>query len=255
MNGKSEKSHPVLSFFSLSDDYERRARFLPAVLTVLVFLPVALAFGIGMMQFVQLLFTGAGVGAVLAVGISHLASAMGNRLQHQLWPEWPHDAPTNRWLHPSDHTRSAQQKEQWYSAIKRLTNLDISQAAVHGEEQEVERVINDAVTTIRSRLWKRESPEVDLLRLRNIDYGYARNLTGFRALSVPGSFLSCTGCWIAWWWFDAHLLWCVVSTSLAVLLPFAAYLVLPQYVRHKADYYAEAFFSSMEKLAAESPEE
>lgn len=58
MTHTEHKSNPVLNFFSLSDEYERRARFLPAMLTVLVVLPVALAFGIEMMQFLTLLMKG-----------------------------------------------------------------------------------------------------------------------------------------------------------------------------------------------------
>ncbi len=250
MTSDENRRNPVLNFFSLSDQYERRARFLPAVLTVLVVLPVALAFGIEMMQFIQLLLTGAGIGAVLAVGISHLASAMGNRLQKRMWPDWPYDAPTNCWLSPDDQSRSQQQKKKWHATIKSLTGIDIAKIVRSEEDNEVRLAINDAVTAVRSKLWKNESREVDLVRLRNIEYGYARNLTGLRVIWGPAAILSCGGCWAAWWWFNGNILWAVVSTVLAVVLIPVAFGVLPGYVRQKADYYAEAFFSAMEHLDA-----
>ncbi|MEQ8852383.1 hypothetical protein [Gimesia sp.] len=251
MTEDKSKPNPVLNFFSLSDDYERRARFLPAVLTVLVALPVAMAFGIEMMQFVTLLTTGVGIGAVLAVGISHLASALGNRLQKKLWPDWPYDAPTNQWLKPDNAARSQQQKKQWYGTIKAVTGLDIAKLAKSDDGEEARRVINDAVSKVRSRLWKQDGPATDLVRLRNIDYGYARNLTGLRVIWIPAALLSCAGCWVAWWKLDGHILWAVLSTVLLCILPLVGVFVLPGYVRQKADYYAEAFFAAMERLNAD----
>lgn len=248
MTSDSPKTNPVLNFFSLSDEYERKARFLPAVLTVLVALPVAMAYGIEMMQFITLLTTGVGIGAVLAVGISHLASAMGNRLQKKLWPDWPYDAPTNQWLNPENDARSLQQKKQWYGIIKSLTGLDIARLAKSEDKAELRRAINDAVSQVRSRLWKHNSDGNDLVRLRNIDYGYARNLTGLRAIWIPTAILSCAGCWLSWWQFDGHLLWPVLSTVLLCVLPLVGIFVLPRYVRQKAEYYAEAFFAAMEQI-------
>jgi len=242
MSGEDNKS-TVLSFFNLSDEYERKARFLPAVLTILVLVPVAMAFGVPLIQWVTTLLAGVGLGAVLAVGISHVASAMGNRLQRALWPNWPHDAPTHRWLHPVDPTRSRQQKEQWYAAIQRLTGLDIAATAAAGDNAEVDRVINDAVTAIRTKLWK--APESDLVRVRNLEYGYARNLTGLRPLWLAGAMTSCVGCWVAYAWVGGSVLWAVVSTALVVALPLLAFFVLPGYVRQKADYYAESLFGAL----------
>lgn len=246
------KKNPVLSYFNLSDEYERRARFLPALLSMLVVLPVGMAFGVKVMQFLTLLMTGAGIGAVLAVGISHLASALGNRFQESLWPGWPHDSPTNMWLASSDKSRSSQQKKNWHKAIKRLTSIDIAKAVKAEDKQEEKAAINDAVTAVRSMLWESSVSGSELVRLRNIEYGYARNVTAFRVLWLPAAFLSCAGCWAAWWWFQADLLWAVVSSSLLVVLPFLAFWVLPEYVKRKANYYSESLFAAIEQLAAEN---
>jgi len=254
MTTDDEKPNPVLNFFSLSDQYERRARFLPGVLTVLVGLPVALAFGIEMMQFLTLLTTGVGIGAVIAVGVSHLTSALGNRIQRKLWPDWPFDAPTHRWLTPDDTSRSQQQKKQWYAAIKSVTGIDIARAAKTGETAEVRRVINDAISAVRSRLWRVESRETELVRLRNIDYGYARNFTGLKVIWIPAAVASCAGCWVGWLRFDTNLLWAVLGTVILLVLAPVGFFVLPNYVRQKADYYAEAFFAALERLNADEVE-
>lgn len=240
------KMNVLLSFFNLSDEYERRARFLPAVLSILVLVPVAIAFGVPLLQWLSTLLAGVGLGAVLAVGVSHVASAMGNRLQRALWPNWPHDAPTHRWLHPGDESRSKQQKERWYAVIQRLTGLDIAVTAEADDEGEVDRVINDAVTAIRAKLWK--APQADLVRVRNVEYGYARNLTGLRPLWLAGAVTSCIGCWVAYRWFDASVLWAIISTALVVLLPLLGFFVLPAYVKQKADYYAESLFAAVIEL-------
>ncbi|MDY0170709.1 MAG: hypothetical protein RBS80_29475 [Thermoguttaceae bacterium] len=246
MSDETKNENAVLSFFNLSDEYERKARFLPAVLSILVLLPVGMAFGVPVMEFVRALLAGVGATAVLAVGLSHAASAMGNRLQRKLWPDWPFDAPTNQWLLPGDPSRSIQQKEQWYAAIQRLTGLDIPEAAATEDERELTRVINDAVTALRSRLCK--APGADLLRLRNVEFGYARNLTGLRPLWVLGSILSCAGCWIAATWFGGSVLWALVASVLVLVLPVLGFTVLPGYVRQKAGFYAEAFFAAMMQL-------
>ena len=78
-----------LSYTNLSDHYERKTRFLPAVLSVLPLLPMSAALGGPFLEWVELLLGGGGLGAVVAVGLSHTASAMGNRLQEKLWPRWP----------------------------------------------------------------------------------------------------------------------------------------------------------------------
>ena len=45
-----------------------------------------------------------GVFALGGVVLASFASAMGNRLQDQLWPDWPFDAPTNVRLMPNNRT-------------------------------------------------------------------------------------------------------------------------------------------------------
>jgi len=231
-----------LSYANLSDHYERKARFLPAVLCVLPLLPASAAWGGPVLEWVKLVLGGAGIGAVVAVGLSHVASAMGNRVQEKLWPRWPHDSPTNRWLHPDEKRTSAQQRALWYGAAKRLVGIDIAAAVAAGED--VEAAINDATSALRNLFWKR--PEAERLRMHNVDYGFARNLTGMRPIWIAFLVASAIACWMA---FLANgqgaLLWAIVASILALVLVPVGIWVLPGYVRTKATYYAESFFTTL----------
>lgn len=239
-----------LNYVNLSDNYERKARFLPAVLSVLPLLPVAITFGAPLFEWVKLLIAGAGLGAVVAVAFSHVASAFGNRLQDKLWPDWPHDAPTNRWLHPDEKSVSVQQKQRWYQSIKSLVQIDIKKAVDAGEPDELKATINDAVKGLRGCIWK--TPEAERAQLHNVDYGFARNLAGLQPVWASFAFINLAGCWYANIWHNGAILWAIVSSVVAVwALVLAA--LLPAYVRKKAHYYAESFFAAVVTLSDSRP--
>jgi len=235
-----------LNFVNLSDHFERKARFLPAVCSFLPLLPVGTTFGTPILEWGELLIAGVGIGAVMAVALSHFASAFGNRLQAKLWPDWPHDAPTNKWLHPDEKSVSMQQKQRWYQAIKNLVQIDIQKAVAAGEPDELKATINDSVKALRSYIWKK--PEAERTQLHNIDYNYARNLTGLRSVWTTFALGSLIGCWYAYIWNNGSILWAIVSTVIAIGALVLATL-LPSYVRKKAHYYAESFFAAVVTLS------
>ena len=231
-----------LSYANLSDHYERKARYLPAVLCVLPLLPAGAALGGSVLEWVALLLGGVGMAAVIGVGLSHVASAMGNRYQKKLWPRWPYDSPTNRWLHPTEGRTSGQQRELWYRAVKRLVGIDIEAAVAGGED--VEESINDATSALRGLFWQR--PEAERLRMHNVDFGFARNLTGMRSIWIGFLLASVVACWVVYAKSDSGALgWPIVSSVLAVVLIPIGVVVLPGYVRTKAAYYAESFFATL----------
>lgn len=230
---------------NLSDFYERKARFLPALLSLLFLLPVSAALSVPLADWLKMVASGVGVGCAVAVGISHLASAAGNRIQEKYWPRWPYDSPTNQWLLPDDGSRSQQQKEIWYAAIKRLTGLDIPSSKSIGQD-EIEKVINDAVSTIRYML--RNSDHADRLRVHNADYGFARNFTGLYPIWFTLAILNFLGCWIGYLWVNAQIFWCIISTTFLLGAYLLAFKVLPKYVRLKAKQYADSFFGALIEL-------
>jgi hypothetical protein len=182
----------VLSFLNLSDAYERKARFSPSVLAILTLSPAAMALSLPLLGWVGAMVAGFGVAAVVSVGLTHLASAMGNRFQRALFPRWPYDSPTNARLSPLDATCSKEQKQRWYDSIKAITGLSIQDCPVD-DRDELDRLINDAVTAVRTALWKH--PKADRLHTHNADYGFARNFAGLAPIWLAASAASTLTCW------------------------------------------------------------
>ena len=238
---------PWLSYSNLSDHYERKARFLPAVLSIFPLLPVAIMVGIPLLEWGRVLITVVGLGAVVAVALSHVASAFGNRLQDKLWPDWPHDAPTNRWLHPEEKSVSLQQKQIWYQAIMNLVQIDIKKAVATGDADELKATISDAVKALRSKMWK--TSEAERVQLHDVDYGFARNIAGLRPIWITFALVDFVGCWCAYKWGRGDILWVIVSAILVAAAPVTA-IMLPEYVRKRAKYYAESFFGAVVALNA-----
>lgn len=232
-----------LSYFNLSDEYERRARFLPAVLSLLPLTPLVMSVGLDAFGLIGALLAGTGIAAVLSVGLSHMASACGNRLQRSIWPRWPHDSPTNLWLRPSNTHLSQQQKKLLYDSIKRLTALDIEAVREGKDNQQIELVINDAVARLRNRLWG--TKEASRLRIHNIDYGFTRNLTGLRPVWITLAALSFVVCWVAYFKSVGSLGLAVFSLAAGIIALILAYPILPKYTQETANRYAESFLSAI----------
>jgi len=236
-----------LSYFNLSDKYERKARFLPGVLSMLPLIPAMVAYGENIDKWINIIISGVGIGAVISVGISHIASAFGNRIQDNLWPDWPNDSPTNRWLHPNDKTISIQQKNIWYNSIMKLTGLDIESAISSGTPEEIKAIINDSIKILRHQFWK--APEASRLDCYNVDYGFARNLTGLRPVWIAFSIGSNLACWGGYAWLNCPIFWCIVSTIISLIAIQLGCLILPSYVRKRAYYYAESFYGTLIAVA------
>jgi hypothetical protein len=233
-----------LSYVNLSDAYERKARLLPAVLTLIALIPLAIAVHVPLQRGITVLLGGVGMMAVLSVGLSHLSSAFGNRIQRRLWPRWPHDSPSNLWLQPGNGSRSTQQKELWYAAIRQLTGLDIPAA---GTIDQQELVINDAVARLRNLLWKSEHSS--RLDIHNVDFGFARNLTGLRPVWLTGAAVAAGLAWYRHFRAEPDLESAALLTTYFLVLTFLGFAVLPAYTRQRADHYAESFFAAVMSLA------
>ena len=242
----------VLNLLKLTDRYERKARLLPALLSCLVAVPIVAALSSSILGWVASLSVGGGFAVVGAVGLAYGASAAGRHYERRLWPRWPYDAPTNRWLHPDDTDCSQEQKQLWYEAAKQLVGLDISRAIIHGDRDNLERVINDAVRALRHqfRLTKIDG----LLVTHNEDYGFARNLTGLRLFWAPGAWISCIVTWVGYIATGSGLTWGIVA-SVALAISVVLLCILPGYVRQRADRYAESFFGTLTALSQESRRE
>lgn len=239
----------MLSLPKITDRYEVKARLVPALISCLIAVPgVAALFSLGIPNWLLSLSAGGTVAVVLAVGLSYGSSMAGRKYEASLWTRWPYDAPTNVWLYPDDSQRSQEQKSIWYQAIHRLTGLNIAQAAVEEDREELERVINDAVVALRTRLRdSRKTEHSRLLAIHNEDYGFARNFAGLGRIWFTASVISAIVSWGGYLAFDTWMGWGVVAAlflALAILLLFN----LQTYVLQRADRYAESFYGAVMAL-------
>ena len=242
---------PALSLLKLTDRYELKARLMPALLSCLVAAPgIASAFSASIVGFIASLSIGGGMTVVSAVGLAYLASMAGRAYERKLWPRWPYDAPTNLWLHPDDNHCSTAQKRIWYEAIRRHVKLDIQKAIAQGDDKEIERVINDAVVSLRHQF--RLSEVEGLLAVHNEDYGFARNLAGLRVVWGPVSITSFAVSWSLYFAGSGTWLGWGLIASLILGLTAVLYFGIPTYVRQRADRYAESFFGCLMALKEEA---
>lgn len=239
----------ALNLLKLTDHYERKARLLPALLSCLVVVPVGAALSSSTFGWFYSLSLGGGIAVVGAVALAYTASAAGRHFERKLWPDWPHDAPTNRWLHPDDTHCSQEQKKLWYEAVKEVVGLDIGQAVTREDQENLERIINDAVRALRHQF---RITELDgLLSTHNEDYGFARNLAGLRVFWLPASVMSTAGVWLVYFTMDTAFTWAVIG-SIAQFICLCMLFILPKYVRQRADRYAESFFGTLTSVSRAS---
>ena len=232
----------VIELRKLTDRYEVKARLLPAFLSSFSVAPIIGALGSEYWAWWAGLPIGGGVSVACAIGLMYVASAAGRFYEKKLWPRWPLDAPTNRWLSPYDTSCSMLQKQLWYHAIERLVGLNIPKVAASDDDEETERVINDAVRNLRHIF--RDSHSKGLLDVHNEDYGFARNLGGLYLFWIPASLICAISAWVLYFVFGSGLIW-GLGALLVVLFSMALYLILPWYVRQRADRYAESFFGTL----------
>ena len=235
-----------LDYLTLMDRYEFKARLLPALLTSFVVAPTVAVLASDTLGWPSGVSIGGGLGTACAVGLAYAASAAGRYYEKRLWPRWPHDAPTNRWLHPDDDSCSQVQKELWYAAIERLVGLRIPDVIGQGEPGELDRTINDAVRELRSRFRHRNVR--GLLTIHNEDYGFARNLAGLNLVCwLPAAGLTAVIAWAAYFIAGTELVWGVIATA-ALGICLLLLRILPWYVRQRADRYTESFYGALMEL-------
>jgi hypothetical protein len=240
------KKKTWLNLLALSNDYERRARLAPALTSLLPLLPLTISLGTSLDTWGGVLGGTTGVFALGWLALANLASAFGNRLQEQLWPDWPFDAPTNVRLMPDNPDTSSQQRAKWYKQIKKITGLDLQTEVEKGDTKAIRATVNDSVERLRNHFKRGKT------RARHdqesIRYGYARNLTGMRPVWLGLSVVACLGSWGLHLWAEGELIWTIISTVVLGLLALLAR-ILPAFVRTRARYYCEVFFQLLDEEA------
>lgn len=232
---ESEVVNLVKGVFSLSDRYERKARFLPSAFVVL---PVSIGvLAVSKSQAGLLLSAGlaAATEMLMIMFMGSVARTLGVRYEGQLFGGV---LPTEEWL-SAESPKSQQQVTQWRNALSKLTGLDLNVDDV-GEQR---KVIRDASAQARKRL--RDHPNAARTQEFNEDYGFIRNMAGLVPVWIVVALAGATAC--AW----VHA-WFLVAVELAFAIAGFSYLFIrARLVRWSAERYAESFLSLVLMVAEE----
>ncbi len=192
----------------MADKYDREARFAPAILCSAPFVAV----GFYMLsqvdlEFWKLIFT-LGVGGVtmtyaLYQLAFHSCRWAGKYLEEKLFDEG-RSFPTTSFLLDNDNTCSADRKVAIIKKLKSDFGIDLKGKTEDSLQNRI--VIHEAIGQIRKKFFKKDT----LLLQRNIQFGFAKNLTGGSAVAAIVSGLGLIVCSI----FSAT----VASQTLAILL-------------------------------------
>ncbi|WP_419927660.1 hypothetical protein [Candidatus Poriferisocius sp.] len=188
------------------------------------------------------LLIGGSLTVVAWVGLAYFASAAGRRYERKLWPNWPHDAPTNLRLQPNDTNCSREQRDLYYEAISALVGLDIARTAEEGDEHRLKQITNDAVTGLRHLF--RTIDTKGLLSIHNEDYGFTRNLSGLAPFWFPASMASAAAAWAVFAIANSGLLLAILA-SITLIIALVLVTSRRSIVSHRAERYADSFFGTL----------
>lgn len=161
---------------ALLDAYERKARLTPGLLA---FAPVAfVVVTLGLKKFPSVAIA---AGVLTAAGgsyaLSILVANFGRKVQAQLWQAWQ-GPPTTRFLRMRDAAANPIQRDTWRNAIEQATRIKLLTAGQEGNDPiGADNTIEAAVNQIRSLGQDTRFP---LVAAENTQYGFERNLYGFR---------------------------------------------------------------------------
>jgi hypothetical protein len=235
----------LLHAINLGDAYEVNARILPATLAVLPVTTLALGMELHGGHWARAIGLGAGLEVILAVAFSKLAHAFGQSLERKLIARWG-GLPTTIWLLPNDPAHSMQQKHIWRNALAKLSGLDLETVIATNDVDELTRILNDAVLSVRNKI--RHDKRVALLRQHNIYYGFARNLSGLKWVTLGLTTFSVVAALIAVR--QQMLPVPVVLIEFLFLTVAASFVTISErYVRHCAERYAEFFLTNVVTIA------
>lgn len=171
------------------DDYERRARLLPGLLTLLPFVVVVIALGLRRTPLVSSLLSLLSVTGGPVV-LANLVRLKGRALERELFANW--NGPwTVSLLRLRDQPPSLQ-REHRRRQLELVTGLDLpSLEAERSDPEAADEAYEVAVSRLRELT--RDKSRFYLVFVENRNYGFERNLLAVRPFGV----LSCTAAALA----------------------------------------------------------
>jgi hypothetical protein len=241
-----------MALLDIFDEYDRKARILPAVIvlspglcTFLIFLPEIRRSSIFLLA--------SGVVSVALVYLAaHVVRFLGASVEQSLWKSWG-GAPSTRLVRWRDETLGQRTKAQLHADLESRFGVGLNSEGVEAKDPiGADAVIADAFRHVREYLRLHDAE--GLWQKHNVEYGFARNLLGGRWLFSMVALSGAGACYIS-----ATLTHGERSTEglmlnifmLLIWLPFA-WLVLPLMVKHAAERYAERAWLTFGELAREN---
>jgi len=234
------------------DSYELKARDVPGLILVFPVLIDALYAAPVLNSWP--IFTASGIcGFALVYALGHLARALGEGIEPNLWASWG-GPPSTRFMRHRDTFFGEGLKLQIYQNLNKEFSIrlltDDEEARNHGR---ADKEIEDAFRRVREYL--RASDPKGLWYSHNVEYGFSRNLLGCRLLwaivaVAATAFAMAYGVKNGGGPLNPASLMNCVALICAVYIGWA---VLPGATRRVADGYAEAAWLAFLRKSGESP--
>jgi hypothetical protein len=242
----------------ISDGYERKARFYPAILLISPVILGAIALLSPQMSGAQ-----SALAALIGFGgsflLAQLARDAGKKGEQVLYEKWG-GQPSIAIFRHSDPRINAITKARYH---KKLAALVKEAKAPSTDQEKAEPLAADIVYAAWSeylRVNTRDTKKFSLLLKENISYGYRRNIWGLRLFGATLSFLSAAVCGSRLFFifrntgsFDSSLVY--ASIFAAMLFFFWMFRFTADWVRVPADAYAARLAESAEVLSVKTASE
>ncbi|MDF2606281.1 MAG: hypothetical protein K0S34_471 [Bacillales bacterium] len=161
--------------------YERKARYLPAVVSVS---PVIIWLYLWFPEIRSLegTFISLIIGLGISIPLSILARTLGKKQQDKLLIKWG-ALPATLILRNNDVTLNKETKNRYYHKLRILTNIDIpTQEQEMGNPIEAQQKFDSCIDFLRQKT--RDKIKYSLVFNENVSYGQARNLLGLKPIGI-----------------------------------------------------------------------
>jgi hypothetical protein len=226
------------------DDYEFRARILPAIIVFLpIMIPAFLMVYNEITSITSFLFSGI-VFAALIYPLSFIVRRPGSELEKTLWEQWG-GPPSTRVMRWRDNTFNRSLKAELHKAVRDYCGLELSNSDEEQKDpREADKKIGDAFSQVKHLVY--HSDPNGMWRKYNAEYGFNRNLLGCKCLWIVLSVVGVIICGLCWYFTGDRAYSAGLITNLGILAiaVFLTRYILPEAVRDPAEYYASSVWHS-----------
>jgi hypothetical protein len=240
-----------MNMFKGFDKYTIRARFLPAMFTVLPLAMVSITFGVH-----NPLGSGVMVWAIASCGglllVTQFVRDVGRRKEEKLFALWDGKSTTRMLQHRSTKNQAIlSRRHKKLKALMKLSKLP----SVSDEAQDAEaadKIYEACATYLREHT--RNTKQFSLVFEENCNYGFRRNLWGLKPIGLTVSLLGLilgAGLFFQGWYApDGHESVLYLFPTFANTLLFITWItgITPSWVRSAAEAYAERIMEASERL-------